>query len=436
MLFLLKRILTTISLTTLLLLILICCALTWVIYTTDGAKFTYEVWRKFTYLPYNLKIGQWEGSFIQGITLKNIDSSSLPLLPIGSQLKVQQIDLTFKGFKVEDIYGKFSNARLLLPGTDPLVVQARIEQGLLNANVYANTIDIGQMAGLLPINLRKGILTGFVTHVDLLIKGDLRRISVDGKLIVDRIKYYSTTVSDGPGELHLVFAPPFNENIRIHGSALMTEGKVQARRIMLDLNYSQVSFKGKADQMALDIHATTAVDKVMIDVGFKGTLINPEMVLSSDPPMSSDVLLIMLATGKSFGGSAAIKDDGKVSGQLVSDFIDYSMLGGQGGGFAKRYGLSVSNVQYDDQTKRIGLSQKITEDMRIGVEIQQMPYVLNRSAEYSKKVEGEVDVTEHLSVNVSQKVLPRDDKTQNPTNSQTATPKGESEIYLKYQSRF
>lgn len=431
-----KRILTTVSLSVFLLILLISCGLTWMMYTTEGAKFTYQIWRKFTYLPYNLNIKQWEGNFIHGISLKNIDLSSLPLLPIGSQVKVQQVDLTFKGFSVDDMFGKFTNARLLLPGTDPLVVQANIEKGLLTANVYANTIDIGQISGLLPINLRKGILTGFVTHIDLVVKGDLNRISVDGKLIVDRIKYYSTIVSDGPGELHLVFIPPFNEHIQIHGIALMTEGKVQARRIALDLNYSQVTFKGKPDNMLLDIHASTNVDKVTIDVGFKGTLINPEMVLSSDPPMSSDVLLMMLATGKSFAGSSPVDNNVKLSGQLVSDFIDYSIKGGQGGSFSKRYGLNTASVQYDDASKRIGLRQKITEDLRIGVEIEQMPYVLNHSPEYSRKLEGEVDVTEHVSFNVSQKVLPRDDKTQNPANGQSHSPKGESEIFLKYQNRF
>ncbi len=433
----LKHILTAISLTTVSLALIISCFTAWILYTTDGAKLVYQAWKKFNYLPFNLSIGQWEGNLVHGLTFKNMDITGLSLLPIGAQIKVQQVDMTFKGLQLHDAYGKFTNARMLLPGTDPLVVQANVEKGILTANIFARTIDIGEMAGLLPLNLRKGILSGFVTHVDLVIKGNLDRIALDGRLIVDRIQYTTTVVSDGPGEIHLVFTPPFTTSaVHMTGLAQMTEGKVQARRIMLDLGQSRVMFKGDVTNPQLDIHASSVIDKITIDVGFKGTLKNPEMIVASDPPMSSDVLLIMLATGKTFGGSSAIKDNGKISGELVTDFIDYSLLGGQGGGFAKRYGLSVSNVQYDNEGKKIGLKKKITEDMRIGVEIEQMPYILNRSTEYSKKVEGEVDVTEHLSVNVSQKVLPREDKSKNIGSNQTSSSKGESEIYLKYQSRF
>ena len=123
-----------------------------------------------------------------------------------------------------------------------------------------------------------------------------------------------------------------------------------------------------------------------------------------------------------------------MSGELVGDFMDYFLLGGRGGEFAQTYGLTDFSMQYDDQAKRVGLKKKLTDDFKIGLELEQVPGQPGETTAYARKLEGEMSMTSHLSVNVSKKILPEEKSA--PKTTQEIQQEGETQVYLKYKENF
>jgi hypothetical protein len=93
---------------------------------------------------------------------------------------------------------------------------------------------------------------------------------------------------------------------------------------------------------------------------------------------------------------------------------------------------SLQNIN-DDQG--LGLKTKLTDNLKLGAEIDQLPSSPGETnVYYSRKVNGEVDMTEHTSLNVSQEVFPQN---RDPSESvQDAQPEAETQIYLQYKKRF
>ncbi len=83
----------------------------------------------------------------------------------------------------------------------------------------------------------------------------------------------------------------------------------------------------------------------------------------------------------------------------------------------------------------LGLKTKLTDNLKLGVEMDQMPAPPGETnIYYSRKINGEMDMSEHMSLNVSQEVLPQErDPSQ---SSQDAQPDAETQIYLQYKKRF
>ena len=411
--------------------------LLWVLTTTTGIKTVYQYWRHYQVLPFDVSIGQWEGSIIQGLNLKDIELTSVSYLPANASLRIQEASVALTTTHLKDLVLTIKNARLLLAKSDPIVIQATWKHDDLEANIFARTVDLSQIVQLLPMVKNKTLLSGFVSSADIQLSGDIKRLKIFGRLMVESITYKTTTVSQGPGTFHLVANIP---DWFLTGEASMTDGKVLARRVTVNLMPSKVYFKGDPYNPALDIHGLSVVDKVNIDLGFKGTLKNPQMVVVSDPPLPEEVLVVMLATGRSLEKALASGKATTLKGELVSGFFDYLLLGGQGGDFARQYGLNNTTGSYEESSNKIGLTKKITDEVRVGVEIEKVPQgVYSKQQEiYSQKVAGEMDVTDHVSVNVSQKVLPQEQDKQgiNTSTNPVDKNKAETEIYLKYQNRF
>ena len=85
----------------------------------------------------------------------------------------------------------------------------------------------------------------------------------------------------------------------------------------------------------------------------------------------------------------------------------------------------------DDQ--HLGFKTKLTDNLKLGAEMDQVPMPPGEtSVYYSRKVNGEMDVTNHMSLNISQEVLAQDSY---PTYQYTQ-PAAETQFYLQYKKRF
>jgi hypothetical protein len=151
-----------------------------------------------------------------------------------------------------------------------------------------------------------------------------------------------------------------------------------------------------------------------VNLTITGTAFFPQLAVTSDPPMTPQDALQVLFTGNAFSTSTS-PFHGISSGELAQDFLDYS--------------LQRVNNQQD-----IGVKTKLTENLKLGVEMDQMPSSPGQTnIYYSRKVNGEMDLSQHMSLNVSQEFMSQDSY---PSYQDAQQAEDETQVYLQYKKRF
>ena len=126
-----------------------------------------------------------------------------------------------------------------------------------------------------------------------------------------------------------------------------------------------------------------------INLTIKGTSLNPQLTVTSDPPMPPQEALQVLFTGNAWSSSTS-PFNGVTSSQLAENFLNYS--------------LREMNEGQD-----MGLKTKLTDNLKLGAEMDQMPSAPGETnVYYSRKINGEMDLNDHMSLNVSREFLTQD----------------------------
>ena len=163
----------------------------------------------------------------------------------------------------------------------------------------------------------------------------------------------------------------------------------------------------------IDIHLGAKVQDMDIHLAIKGTLANPQLIVSSDPPMATQEALRVLFSGNVLTSSAS-PFNGVTSSELAENLLNYSLQ------------------DIHDQ-QGLGMKTKLTDNLKLGVEMDQIPLPPGETnTYYSRKINGEMDLDDHMSLNVSQEVFPQDSY----PSYQDAQSAAETQIYLQYKKRF
>ena len=127
----------------------------------------------------------------------------------------------------------------------------------------------------------------------------------------------------------------------------------------------------------------------------------------------------MLFTGNAWSLPSASPLSGATSTELADALFNYSQP-----------------KSSDEQ--RIGLKKKLTDKLKLGVEVDQLtPAMPGDSEVYSyRKIEGEMDLSNHLSLNISHQVMPQEKETNAGASSPEAQQDDETQIYLQYKKSF
>ena len=196
----------------------------------------------------------------------------------------------------------------------------------------------------------------------------------------------------------------------------MDSGLVNVRKTNLELLQSKFIFRGDFFNPLIDIRLGAKVEDMDIHLSIKGALANPQLVVSSDPPMAPQEALRVLFTGNDWSAAAASPFNGVTSSELAESFLDYSL-------------------QDYNEDQRLGLKTKLTDNLKLGVEMDQMPSPPGETTiYYSRKVNGEMDMSEHTSLNVSREVLPQDRGLSQGT--QDAQPEGRPKFMCSIKKDF
>ena len=372
--------------------VLICIGTYIFLTTTWGAKIAATYLIK-SYLPLSdVTVGSYKGTIEKGLLLKEVTIKHIPTMKEGV-VHIQELYLQVPLIHWNQISTKVINGRLELASSDPIIFNSTTIKNQLQGNCYAHSVDAHHILSALGYDELAKNIQGFIGNVDFAIDGAVIAPHLTGRFFVDKIVYKDTTVKDGFGHLNLTVLS-LGENPSMEGSLILESALVQVHKINIDLTTSKVDFKGNAANPLLDIHGSSKVEDIDIDMAIKGSLQKPQLIFNSDPPMPEDEIKMILVTGKSWSE------------------ID------------------------NDRTQSFGLRKKLTDSFNVGMEFEEIPSQPGRdqSQGYSKTLEGQMNVTDKFSFNVAKKFLSSDTTT---ATTNTPTEKDNStEFYLQYKRRF
>ena|SRR3989339_100931 len=369
-----------------------------------------------------------EGSFISGMVYENVEMEDLEMLPKPNVLKIQKISINIDALSMEGISGSLENARLLLPNADPILVYGTLDKGVLDFNVYSKTISLSEVESLIESSELKKV-SGDLSEIDIRIKGDLREPQFEGEFIVNKIDKDGFSLINSPGTLNLIIKE--ENNIKgLYGNITLQNGTIRGKRTaIVSLKPSKIMFSGDPQKPGFDINGTSQVESIKLSIALKGSFDKPDLQLKSDPPMEKDRLLLALATNKTWRNTQDILDKGVVSKDIVKDFIDYFIFGGQGSNFAEKFGLKTVSIKYDAESKGVTVTKDLSDKLEGKYEIEEKNKNETK-ADIIQKIGGEYKVTEALSLE-AQKELKQQYENNQPDNSKT-----ESQLLLKFKKSF
>jgi len=361
-----------------------------------------------------IHIGSYEGSLQDGFILKDILIKGLSYLP-DALVRIQEVHVRIPLADLNHSDLDIFNARILMLGCDPIVFTGKVYAGQVNGELYARSIDVHEISRFWPNeDIRKG-LQGSVSNLDATIQGPFSSPKVLGSFLVDSIRYRSVVLTNGLSKVEVVLLPS-GQQFQMKGELVLNSGLVNVRNTNLQLAPSRLIFKGDVMKPEMDIHLGAKVEDMDIHLAIKGTAAIPQLTVTSDPPMAPQDALQVLFTGNAWSSSTS-PFNSVSSSELAENFLDYSL-------------------QDMDNNQQLGLKTKLTDNLKLGVEMDQMPSPPGETnIYYSRKINGEMDMNEHMSLNVSQEVLPQDSYP-NQSAQQDAQPTADTQVYLQYKKRF
>ena len=409
-----QRLFIAIVLTVLSVILLFSAAFAYLIVTPLGGKLLVRYFKQQFVSVGLMHVGHFEGSLHNGFILKNVRIKGLCYLP-DAILLIQEIRVHLPLWDLPHSDLSIFNARIFIPESDdPVVFTGKVFNGQIKGELYARSVDIHQVSRFWTgEDIRKN-LRGYFSNLDFSIQGDLSSPRVTGSFMADSIQYKSVLLTKGLSNVDLSLLPVLG-GVQVYGQVIVNSGSVSVRNVDLQLATSKFIFQGDFFNPRIDIRLGSKIEDMDIHLAVKGVLAKPELRLSSDPPMPPQEALRVLFTGNAFS-SARSPFNGVTSSELANDFFNYSL-------------------QDYNEAKQLGLKTKLTDNLKLGVEMDHIPSPSgNSSIYYSRKINGEMDLSEHMSLNISQEVLSQG---RDPSQStQDAQPQAETQIYLQYKKRF
>jgi hypothetical protein len=359
---------------------------------------------------------------------------NLKRFPAGSILDIKSVFINLTALSPEGLTVEVENARLKLPVSDSIFFYGKMKDGALNFNVYSNTVDVQEIIKLFPENQTLKHLRGFATNVDFNVTGNYRKPLLTGKLRVDKVTFKMFTVANASGRFNLNIWREANK-IQLSGPVFIENGEVLAKRIRAELEASKVVFTGRPKYPELFLKGYSMVKDTKINIRITGRRDHPQMELSSYPDLPETKLLLMLVTGQNWGGLDESLSQGKLSPDLAKDALGYLFFGGSGNGVAQRLGVKDISISYDQSKKGIAFKEDLTKKLEVGYGVAQEPGDLQQQSIVTQTVEGELKMTDKLSVDVEHELKKHYDAGLAPQGGPISA-ESDDKLMLKYKRKF
>jgi hypothetical protein len=273
-------------------------------------------------------------------------------------------------------------------------------------------------------------ISGDIDGLDVYIKGGLFEPELSGGFRVRELSRQGFLMSDCMVSIDLklknIMATP-----EIYGDIDLDKGEISGpKTAVVRILAGKIFFKGSPEEPLFDLKGVSDVGGVRINIGLKGTVEKPDIRLSSDPSLPKGLLLLMLATNKSWKGSENITERGQVSADIVKDFVDYFFFAGTGSKIVKYFGISNVFLKYDEETKGVGVRKDISGRAEVTYSVEQSRAADEKPA-MTQKIESELKVTDTVSIEAEREIKETSDTIEQEDEVQSS-----DKVLLKYKKEF
>ena len=402
--------------------------------TTWGAKFLTKMSLDHFWDDQDIVIEEISGAVNDQVYYKDIEVRDLPYLPAGAILRIKTASVSFTALNMDGVNARIDQARLFLPFSDPVVIHGEILSGLLSLNIFSNYVSFKDAGSLSLDNVFLRSMEGDIGPVDIFGSGSLSRPRLTGKIFVQKLANRMARMKDSHVSFDLEFPHALSGVPGVSGIVRIHDGTISARKTAeIQLEESVIRFSQETDNPELDIKGRAVVGGANIKLLCSGTLKQPEITLSSTPPLPEQQLLVMLVTGKDWTGTASDLNSGRITTDTAKDFIDYFVLGGTGNQLAKKLGIKDFSVTLEKETQGLGITKSISENIDATYAVEQTKTTPGEEMT-KQKVGGEVKVNDKISVGAERQFI--NELSQPETSSQNPQTQTTDKIFIKYKTNF
>lgn len=361
------------------------------IYNESGSAVLMRSVLRFVCKPERMTIDMITGSIADRLTCSDLEMQDMAVLPSPNSMRLHRLICAKKrGFFVG-----VDNGRIRLPRSNTIVFSGTYETGEIDARVYCAALDLDQLVSLFkPVEiLKKNVVT--VEEMDFDITGTIRKTLFSGSFFVSVLKNENLSLYDVPATFSLSVHSRFLRPHELYGELIFGSGRVVIRQTQLAIQKSRIVFDGDMRAPQLDLAASTVVDGVAIDMTIKGTPQEPELLLRSQPEKTQTMLLIMIATGKSWKGIEPSLDQARISPDLALDFIDFVFFGGSFSHAKKKLGITEFSIDNSEEERSLRVKKQMPLKTEVGYAVEQQK---GTDQDIRQKIGAEYSITDSVSI--------------------------------------
>ena len=382
-------------------------------------------------------VSSLNGDFWHGLTMTGIELNEVVGLPPGSRVKIHSLSVALTALTLDGLTVEIENGRVVLPDSDdPILFFGRLAAGRIEAEVFTRDLRAREIWMFFPaVSYQVKNITGALEDIDLKVTGPWSEPQIRGTLLVREVSYSGIALREAPVELQVTVPDLLRSPDKILGRFLFRSGQIASRATLVTLQESLVHLQEELDNPDLNIKGDSQIGKTKIKIAVKGRLKDPQVSLTSNPALPKAQLMVMLATGHSWKGMTSSFEQGTLSPQLLSDFVDYFFFAGQGGKMAEAFGIKDVSVRMEEGRRGVGLKKTLTDRVDLLYDVEQAG-TDSQALQVKQRIGGEVEVVQGLSLRAEKEIRPPPEEAEDGRQPLEDPAPGEQKIYFKYETAF
>lgn len=409
------------------------CGYFYLTHTTQGARWFFDFMAKRYLGAQSFKYRVMEGTIADGIKLSNVRITDLDRFMVRNLILIQNLEVTMPGLDLKKMSIKVRNGRIKFPLSDPIGFYGTFQNGEISAKMYCGIIDVREIVTVIKNPLVLHNLKGTANKASMNITGPYARPVLRGEFLLEDLRYLGFSLAQLPARFEYVLDRD-DHGLLWNGELSVPSGFVNSRLTRIELKPSKLIFKGEFKNPGLDINGSSKVNQTLINISLKGTKLKPEVNVTSNPPKSKNVLMVMLATGQELVLPQSASEPGRVSGTSDRDFIDYFTFSSEGGQPPGALGLTDFTVNMQDNLKWLGIKRRVTDQLKVGINVQETRAAAGDTADVTRSVGGEVQVADSITLGVDKKVS--DDSATSGGQTDVQPKDSGMDVMIKYKKSF